>query len=593
MSYKIYAGVINTVDEWDEDKRVCIYSPGSAVETMKLISPTLTREFGKAGSLDFTIPLGNVAHSALQKLKTVVSVEQDGKEIWQGRVISHEQDFSMRQKVHCEGELAYLNDTDVPPYTAKDVTIRQFLDFICQNHSGDTDMYKSFKIGNVTVEERKRYVPVAEKCYLQLDYAAGTPDSDGDYLQEWGLYSQNGNQLIKSFSSGYYKTEEVQEPEEKSWKLNEIKTIRTGYLAWRTGNNEFTVRMNAISQGSKTYEAEQTIVSCSITTPLSTYDFGKTIKTTKKDKESSTYSIKTDATGAVTVYVNGKKSDYKAKIVEELHDFGDGKNYGKTWDILQSEIVDVYGGYLCTRHEKVVLPNVYPEYVYYVRYLDYLQDAEERNVQGITFGTNLLDLNTYVKAEDIVTRVIAIGKKKSGWLFWESTDTITATATDYTAKSLYGIITRYLVLDGTAHTKQSLQDAADMELGKHLRLADGITVKAVDLKDAGVDVDRIAFGKLTHIISAPHGIDVWINCSKLVEPLDKPAKKEFTFGKKFYSISDLQALSARKATTAYDLSRTIKGYVSREQSRAAQTAEESGEAAKAVEEINTEKEGDS
>ena len=58
-----------------------------------------------------------MAHSALQKLKTVVSVEQDGKEIWQGRVMSHEQDFLLRQKVYCEGELAYLNDTDVPPYT--------------------------------------------------------------------------------------------------------------------------------------------------------------------------------------------------------------------------------------------------------------------------------------------------------------------------------------------------------------------------------------------------------------------------------------------------------------------------------------------
>lgn len=562
MSYKIYAGVLNAVDEWDEDERVCIYSPGSAVETMKLISPTLTREFGKAGSLEFTIPLGNVAHSALQKLKTVVSVEQDGKEIWQGRVISHEQDFLLRQKVYCEGELAYLNDTDVPPYTAKDVTIRQFLDFICQNHSSDTDMYKSFRIGNVTIEERKRYVPVAEKCYLQLDYAAGSPDVDGDYLQEWGLYSKNGNQLIKSFSYIYSDYEEVQTPPEKSWPLNEIKTGKD-YLIWRTGDNLFTLRRNAISQGSKTYDAEQAVVTPSITTPIKTYNFDGTIKVTKKDTESKTYSIKTETDGTVNVYVNGEKSaDYTPQLVEELHDFGDGKNYGKTWDVIQSELVDVYGGYLCTRHEKVVLPNVYPEYVYYVRYLDYLQDAEERNVQGITFGTNLLDLNTYVKAEDIVTRVIAIGRKKSGWFLWETTNTLTATAIDTTAEKLYGLITRYLVLDGTANTKQSLQDAADTELGKHLRLADGITVKAVDLKDAGVDVDRIAFGKLTHIISAPHGIDVWINCNKLVEPLDKPAKKEFTFGKKFSSISDLQALSARKATTAYDLSRTLKGYAS-------------------------------
>lgn len=570
MSYKIYAGTQTGVDSWGN--RVCIYAHGSALDTTKLISPTLTREFGKAGSLEFTIPLGNVAHSALQKLKTVVSVEQDDKEIWQGRVMNHEQDFLLRQKVYCEGELAYLNDTDVPPYTAKDVTIRQFLDFLCKNHTSLTDSYKSFRIGNITVEEQKRYVPVAEKCYLKLDYADGSPDEQGDYYQEWGLYSKNGNRLEKSFSYIFSDYEDVQTPPAQNWPLNEIVT-RKEYLAWRTGDNQFTLRRNAISQGSKTYDAEQTIVTPSITTPIETYKFDATIKVAKKDTESTTYSIKTEKDGTVNVYVNGEKSaDYTPQLVEELHKFGDGKNYGKTRDILQSELVDVYGGYLVTRHETIPFP-LFPGLYKKDRYLDYVQDATERNVQGITFGTNLLDLTSYVKAEDIVTRVIAIGKKKSGWFLWETTNTLTATANDTTAQKLYGLITRYLVLDGTANTQQSLQDAADTELGKHLRLADGITVKAVDLKDAGVDVDRIAFGKLTHIISTPHGIDVWINCNKLVEPLDKPEKKEFTFGKKFSSISDLQALSARKATTAYDLSRTLKGYASNVQSYALQTME--------------------
>lgn len=567
MSYKIYAGTQTDVGIWGN--RVCIYAPGSALETTKLVSPTLTREFGKAGSLEFTIPLGNVAHSALQKMKTVVSVEQDGKEIWQGRVMNHEQDFLLRQKVYCEGELAYLNDTDVPPYTAKDVTIRQFLDFLCKNHTSLTDSYKSFRIGNVTMEEQKRYVPVAEKCYMKLDYAAGSPDPDGDYLQEWGLYSKSGGRLIEKFSTVYSDYEEEQTPPEKEWELNKI-NVSVNYLIWRTGDNEFTLRLNVVSQGSKTYDAEQTVVTPAITTPIKTYNFDGTIKVTQKDTESKTYSIKKETDGTVSVYVNGVKSaDYSTQLADELHDFGDGKNYGKTWDLLQSELVDVYGGYLCTRHEKKEIFG----FTFSTRYLDYVQEATERNAQGITFGTNLLDLTSYVKAEDIVTRVIAIGKKKSGWFIWETINPLTATANDETAQKLYGVITRYLVLDGTSSTQQSLQDEADMELGKHLRLADGITVKAVDLKDAGVDVDRIAFGKLTHIISAPHGIDVWINCNKLVEPLDKPAKKEFTFGKKFSSISDLQALSARKATTAYDLSRTLKGYASRAQSYALQTME--------------------
>lgn len=51
-------------------------------------------------------------------------------------------------------------------------------------------------------------------------------------------------------------------------------------------------------------------------------------------------------------------------------------------------------------------------------------------------------------------------------------------------------------------------------------------------------------------------------CSKIVEPLDASDKKEFTLGIDFSSVSDLQALSARKASDAYDLSRSLKGYAS-------------------------------
>lgn len=546
MSYKVYAGVQTDVDTWET--KVCIHDISDITDTKKLISPTLTREVGKAGSFEFTMPLGNVAHSALQKLRTTVEVEQDGVSIWQGRPMSHEQDFLLRQKVYCEGELAYLNDTDVPPYTAKDVTIRQFLDFLCKNHTSLTDSYKSFRIGNVTVKEQKRYVPVAEKCYMKLDYAAGSPDSDGDYRQDWGLYAQNGNRLIENFSTVYSDYEEVKTPPEKRWKLNEIKT-RKDYLIWRTGDNAFTLRRNAVSKGSRTYDAEQTVVNPSITTPIETYKFDAAIKVVKKDAESKTYSIKTEKDGTVNVYVNGVKSaDYTPQLVEELHDFGDGKNYGKTWDTLQDELVEKYGGYLIVRHSNGI------------RYLDYLSQITEKNPQPIAFGTNLLDLTSYVKAEDIVTRVVAVGKQTSGWFIWETTKTITATANDLTAQKLFGIITRVIVVDGTASTLQSLQDAADEELANNLRYLDGITVKAVDLKDAGIDIGRIGFGKMTHIYSGPHGVDTWLLCSKLVEPLDAPDKKEFTLGVEFSSISDLQALSARKAGDAYDLSRALKGY---------------------------------
>ena len=139
MSYKIYAGTQSGVDTWVT--KACIYDPGDITDTKKLINPTLTREVGKAGSLEFTLPLGNVAHSALQKLITVVEVQQDGKQIWQGRVMDHDQDFLVRQKIYCEGEMAYLNDSGAAPYSARNVSISQFLEWICDNHNAQVDAY--------------------------------------------------------------------------------------------------------------------------------------------------------------------------------------------------------------------------------------------------------------------------------------------------------------------------------------------------------------------------------------------------------------------------------------------------------------------
>lgn len=548
MSYKIYAGVQSAVDVWST--KACIYDPGDLSESKKLLSPTLTRTVGKAGSLEFTIPLGNVAHSALQKLRMTVSVEQDGAEIWQGRVMSHEQDFMLRQKVYCEGELAYLNDSSIAPYTATNLTLRQFLSFVCQNHSGMVDSYKSFLVGTVH-EETERYAVRADGCYIKQDYKSSSPDSDGDYAYEFGLYLPSGTRLIEKFES-HYSSSTSCTPDAYQWAIGSVQD-KTDYSIWRTGENLFSIRMNVVYENGKTYTATQKSVESSVSCATRNISFGTNVLMTATTTTSTIYRVQKSG-NVYKVFVSGKESaDFYPEAVPAFHDFGDGKAYGVTMDILQDELLDKYGGYLMVRHAKDARGISR-------RYLDYATDITEKTDQGIRFGSNLLDLTSYVKAENIVTRVIAVGKKESGWFLWKHESTITATANDTAAQKLFGIITRVIVIDGTASTAQSLRNAADEELSKNLRYVDGLTIKAVDLRDAGVNTDRLAFAKQTHIYSAPHGVDTWLLCTKLVEPFDSPDKKEFTFGAEFSSISDLQALSARRASDAYDLSRALKGH---------------------------------
>lgn len=549
MSYKIYAGTQSGVDTWVT--KACIYDPGDITDTKKLINPTLTREVGKAGSLEFTLPLGNVAHSALQKLITVVEVQQDGKQIWQGRVMDHDQDFLVRQKIYCEGEMAYLNDSGAAPYSARNVSISQFLEWICDNHNAQVDAYKAFTPGKVEMDI-PMIVPYVDGIkVVQVGYSYDS--NDGDYIYHWGIVDP-----VDGKTNIFYEETEINKASCLSWEIGE-EHIANGRIISRIGSNNFRVRLFAAYVKGKTYDATVEVKKAEIVCGTCNKNFGTySIYNIERASESKTFKI-TEQNGKYSLAINGKTDPrFLFDVKEPTYSFGDGKNCGKTLDILQSELTDKYGGYFVIRHGSVNLP-FWGKQNY--RYLDYMKKITDKNPQTVAFGVNMLDLASYTKAEDIYTRVIAVGARKKTWLFVSWEETITETANDLAAQKLFGIITKVIFIEGIESTPQSLLDAAEEELAKNLRYLNGMTVKAVDLKDAGIDVSRIAIGKQTHIFSAPHGVDTWLLCSKLVEPLDSPDKKEFTFGTEFSSISDLQALSARKATSAYDLSRSIKGYI--------------------------------
>lgn len=541
MSYKVYAGTQTAVGVWDT--KACIYDPtGEDLRTTAtlLISPTLTREAGKAGSFEFTLPLGNVAHSALQKLKTIVEVEQDGKILWRGRVMSHEMDFYLRQKVYCEGELAYFNDSSLVPYKYKDISIKEFLANVVSNHNSQTDRYKRFTLGTVNVFENGPQESF-QTVYMRGCVAKYHRDSD-DEVDYW-LEDADGRWLCDTsrdydLPAGYINGGSVIRIVSNDGRDPSSPSYATTYtvernVAYKNGN---FYSLSTVQKDSKyIYTVD--------TTPLAGWRL----------TDDGAIQLYNPSTGIWSVCTGYYLHDFDASTNEAL-DFGDGKNFGTTWDILQSELTDVYGGYFAVRYSDDGK----------TRYLDYLADdgITETNPQPVEFGVNMLDLTNYVKAEDIVTRVIAVGYKSKGWWIFKSTKTISQTAYDFEAQKVYGIITKVIVLDGKASTNQKLLDAANEELRRcQQRYLEGIEVSAVDLHDAGIDVERLGWMKKTRVISKPHGLDTLLLLSKVVEPLDAPDKKKFTFGTSFYSISDLQALSSHKASMAYSIALSSMGYL--------------------------------
>lgn len=405
--YEIYAYPYG-----NPDAKLLLYRPNDPQALV--LSPKLTREVSKGGSLVFTMTRDHTQYGMLQKLSTVVQVQRDGKEIWRGRVLKHEADFYNRRVVYCEGALSYFNDSSITPFNYKG-TLRQFLQHLIDAHNDQVkSKMKCFQLGTVTA-------------------------ALGDLVVQFG-------------------------------------------------------------------DADQ---------------------------------------------------------------YGVGEDYGKVWDILDKLVLKVFGGYFYCGFDAATGYNV-------LNYCDQAVEAKRQTAQKIEYGRNLLNLSETTDATDLYTRIYPIGNKHtvdtSKWYYklmwwrdpskdkheerWGIMETDAATIAQYLPASGYsynlqegwiqndaavqkfGIITRIVELD--TDSANDTFAAGVQALQQNYAMKTSYVIRAVDLVDAGYDTDRLDFSMYSHIISAPHSVDAVMLCTKLVEPLEKPAQKEFTFGMTRRTLTDRQ-----------------------------------------------------
>lgn len=405
--YEIYAYPYG-----NPDAKLLLYRPNDPQALV--LSPKLTREVSKGGSLVFTMTRDHAQYDMLQKLSTVVQVRRDGKEIWRGRVLKHEADFYNRRVVYCEGALSYFNDSSITPFNYKG-TLRQFLQHLIDAHNDQVkSKMKCFQLGTVTA-------------------------ALGNLVVQFG-------------------------------------------------------------------DADQ---------------------------------------------------------------YGVGEDYGKVWDILDKLVLKVFGGYFYCSFDSSTGLNV-------LNYCDQAVEAKRQTAQKIEYGRNLLNLSETTDATDLYTRIYPIGNKHtvdtSKWyyklMWWRDTskdkheerwgimETDAATVAQYLPASGYsynleegwiqndaavqkfGIITRIVELD--TDSANDTFAAGVQALQQNYAMKTSYVIRAVDLVDAGYDTDRLDFSMYSHIVSTPHSVDAVMLCTKLVEPLEKPAQKEFTFGMTRRTLTDRQ-----------------------------------------------------
>ncbi len=192
-----------------------IYANGQSIyqppeENCTLISPRLTLEMGKAGSLEFSVPPTHKAYNELRQLKTLVTVELDDVEIFRGRILSNERDFNNVRKIYCEGDLAYLVDT-VQKSEKYNGTTHDLFRKIVAAHNARVETDKQFTVGQITIENRSIILTG------QSDQTEDPDTGDFDYKQiainsisnEWKTTYDYIETCLIDYCGGYLRTRRV------------------------------------------------------------------------------------------------------------------------------------------------------------------------------------------------------------------------------------------------------------------------------------------------------------------------------------------------------------------------------------------------
>lgn len=134
-----------------------VYAPSLSNEGYGVISPKVDVELNKAGSAEFILPTDNVMYDGLAKLKSIITVYDEDDEIFRGRVIHDEKDFYNQRDVYCEGELSFLVDSVVRPYSFQGGVTELFTQYL-NNHNSQVNPEKQFQVGVVTVTDPNDYI---------------------------------------------------------------------------------------------------------------------------------------------------------------------------------------------------------------------------------------------------------------------------------------------------------------------------------------------------------------------------------------------------------------------------------------------------
>ena len=123
-----------------------IFSSALYDDVDKLLSPSISLETSNAGNFSFVLSPNHSKRDIIHKMKSIITVEHDGAQIFRGRASSTELDIYNQLSVYCEGEKTFLNDSVFAP-TELSGNVRAFFRSVIENHNTMVDEERQFTVG--------------------------------------------------------------------------------------------------------------------------------------------------------------------------------------------------------------------------------------------------------------------------------------------------------------------------------------------------------------------------------------------------------------------------------------------------------------
>lgn len=129
-----------------------------------VISPVLTEKLNGVPTLKYTIPYSDKYYQDYQRRISKIEVKYDDVSKFKGRLLNDRLLFNGNKELTFEGELAFLNDIQYPPYEFEGDYGDLFKD-VLNYYNSKCDKNKRFNVGQITMTDSNNYITRSSETY--------------------------------------------------------------------------------------------------------------------------------------------------------------------------------------------------------------------------------------------------------------------------------------------------------------------------------------------------------------------------------------------------------------------------------------------